>query len=251
MSIGDPSFNSTHTLNVEGMSFWNNLTLNANQFRQRTMLVAVSDGRLTLDQGAGPDRGTRPNYIEIIPTSTPAQFPLALGDFDGNAQVDGADFLQWQRNFGAASASHSQGDGDEDGDVDRADLSVWQASFATTYPASQTASIEFSSPVAITANLLSSEEMADQPRFQLTTLGLPATNTRANLRLSSPRAQRSELPAEAVAKSTDDNPAVEGRLRTDCGRDGHLVDDDAASAHDDALDSLDFDWFQSEFGQIV
>jgi hypothetical protein len=136
------------------------------------LLVAVVDGRLTLDQGSGPERGARPNYIEVIPTATPVAFPLALGDFNADAQVDGADFLQWQRGFGATNASHSQGDGDEDGDVDHADLTVWQASFATTHPA--TAASEDNNAVAFVTNLASLEEIRRPMSFELETLGLPS-----------------------------------------------------------------------------
>lgn len=66
VSIGDAQFDSTHTLNVEGISFWNSLPLLAGQFRSMTGQVTVSDGRLTLDQGAAIDKATRINYVQII-----------------------------------------------------------------------------------------------------------------------------------------------------------------------------------------
>jgi hypothetical protein len=55
------------------------------------------------------------------------------GDFDGDGDVDGADFVAWQTNFPKASgATPGQGDADGDGDVDGADFVVWQTNFPFT-----------------------------------------------------------------------------------------------------------------------
>jgi glucose/arabinose dehydrogenase len=64
-SIGDASFASTHTLLVEGVSYWNARSLAVNQFLSATQAVTVSDGRLTLRQGSAADKSTRINYIEV------------------------------------------------------------------------------------------------------------------------------------------------------------------------------------------
>jgi hypothetical protein len=64
-SIGDPSFASTHTLIVEGVTYWSARALAANQFLSNTSAVTVSDGRLTLSQGSAADKSTRINYVEI------------------------------------------------------------------------------------------------------------------------------------------------------------------------------------------
>jgi glucose/arabinose dehydrogenase len=64
-SIGDPSFASTYTLTVEGVSYWSARNLGANQFLSDTRAVSVSDGRLTLRQGTAADKATRINYIEV------------------------------------------------------------------------------------------------------------------------------------------------------------------------------------------
>jgi hypothetical protein len=69
---------------------------------------------------------------------------LALGggaveedaDFDGDGDIDGADFLSWQRNLGLASgATLAQGDADGNGAVNAADLAIWRGQFATAVPA--------------------------------------------------------------------------------------------------------------------
>ena len=54
------------------------------------------------------------------------------GDFDEDGDVDGEDFLAWQRGFGTASgATHMDGDADGDGDVDGEDFLAWQREFGS------------------------------------------------------------------------------------------------------------------------
>ncbi|MCC7083803.1 MAG: hypothetical protein IT427_02220 [Pirellulales bacterium] len=55
------------------------------------------------------------------------------GDFDGDGDVDGADFVAWQTHFPTASgATLAGGDADGDGDVDGADFVSWQTNFPFT-----------------------------------------------------------------------------------------------------------------------
>ena len=56
---------------------------------------------------------------------------LKLGDFDGDGDVDGDDFLLWQRNFPVldGTAGSSSGDANGDGNVDGDDFLVWQENF--------------------------------------------------------------------------------------------------------------------------
>ena len=56
-------------------------------------------------------------------------------DFDGDGDVDGADFLTWQRGVGIGSgASPDQGDADGDADVDGDDLLIWQGQAVSGVP---------------------------------------------------------------------------------------------------------------------
>ena len=67
--------------------------------------------------------------IESIQVNVAA---AASGDFDQDGDVDGRDFLVWQRNVGknnGVRAVLDGGDADYDGDVDAADLAVWQAQY--------------------------------------------------------------------------------------------------------------------------
>lgn len=57
-------------------------------------------------------------------------------DFDDNGQVDGTDFLHWQRGFGSMDASQSDGDANGNQVVDQTDLRAWEATFAASTPTS-------------------------------------------------------------------------------------------------------------------
>ncbi len=57
-------------------------------------------------------------------------FDVASADFDEDGDIDGSDFLTWQRGFGTLlGASHADGDSDGDGDVDSDDLAAFQIAF--------------------------------------------------------------------------------------------------------------------------
>ena len=70
-----------------------------------------------------------------------ADFPNA--DFDGDSDIDGSDFLAWQRGFGKSSGVvPSDGDADSDGDVDAQDLTSWKFQFGGVAPQPLAASVE-------------------------------------------------------------------------------------------------------------
>jgi len=61
---------------------------------------------------------------------------VANADFDQDGDVDGSDFLRWQRGFGTlAGASLATGNADFDSDVDQDDLLAWQQQFGGVAPA--------------------------------------------------------------------------------------------------------------------
>src|SRR5690606_325635 len=66
VSVGDPGVTSNYTLNVEGQAYWNAQNLAAGDYRVQTQQVTVSDGRLTLDQGAAANMSTRIQYVHIV-----------------------------------------------------------------------------------------------------------------------------------------------------------------------------------------
>ncbi len=80
------------------------------------------------------DFGTSAIYRYVAAQDTPfVDTDPSNGDFDGDGDVDGADFLTWQRGLGlTGQPDATTGDSDDDGDVDAADLALWQSHFGGT-----------------------------------------------------------------------------------------------------------------------
>jgi hypothetical protein len=66
--------------------------------------------------------------FELVSLSNAAS-TNAQGDFDQDGDVDGADFLVWQRTLGSAARA---ADADGNGLVEAADLKVWRNHFGQT-----------------------------------------------------------------------------------------------------------------------
>ena len=62
---------------------------------------------------------------------------LFNGDFDGDGDVDGRDFLIWQRGYGASGSGVQKAPGDATGNqvVDGNDLAVWRETYGNELPA--------------------------------------------------------------------------------------------------------------------
>jgi glucose/arabinose dehydrogenase len=58
-----------------------------------------------------------------------APLPAPTADFDTDGDVDGHDFLAWQRGLGLSNAQRVDGDTNADGDVDSGDLTIWKQQF--------------------------------------------------------------------------------------------------------------------------
>ncbi|QEG33206.1 hypothetical protein Pr1d_04670 [Bythopirellula goksoeyrii] len=61
----------------------------------------------------------------------PLAAPVENADFDGDGDVDGRDFLIWQRNFNTGTTM-AQGDANGDSMVNGADLAIWQNQYGTS-----------------------------------------------------------------------------------------------------------------------
>ena len=71
VAVGDPSFDDgVHTINVEGNNLFNAVPDGPGFFID-SIVVTVSDGRLTLDQGAAAEKATRINYVHIVGVAPP------------------------------------------------------------------------------------------------------------------------------------------------------------------------------------
>jgi hypothetical protein len=129
--------------------------------------------------------------------------PASPGDFDADADVDGADFLAWQRGLGtqALKASAAQGDADGDRDVDAADLGLWTGNFGATpvIAAAATASTPALSAAAVPAvssAVLAPTVLADDEWI----LSLAASPTASNSK--SPRRDREHTIDQLLADSS-------------------------------------------------
>ncbi len=87
-----------------------------------TSLTSTLDGSVNSDYG---DRGAFTRVSQFLPwidetilANTPQAEPVQPGDFDSDGDVDGTDFLTWQRGFGSL--------------FDESDLADWQANFGAS-----------------------------------------------------------------------------------------------------------------------
>jgi hypothetical protein len=130
---------------------------------------------LTMDE-AGNNR-VRKGRIDIGAFESDFS-PTLPADFDGDNDVDGSDFLSWQRNVGATGANKSQGDADGNGQVNGQDLAVWRSGYgqggAVTVAASSSSSAAaYAAQEAATATE-SEGASAANGLSALGSLGLPA-----------------------------------------------------------------------------
>jgi hypothetical protein len=73
---------------------------------------------------------TGTGLLEVTTFASPAND----ADFDADGDVDGADFLTWQRGIGGP-ATLANGNANGDGAVDGADLAIWRTQFGPGAPA--------------------------------------------------------------------------------------------------------------------
>jgi glucose/arabinose dehydrogenase len=130
-SIGDPTVASTHTLNVEGITFASSVSLAANQFQTIRGAVNVTDGRLTINQGAAAEMATRINYVQILaldaqpnnPPNTPA---ITEPHVDGQI-VNPADVHMEAPNFSDPDPGDAHASSDWEIHLASTDEIIWQA----------------------------------------------------------------------------------------------------------------------------
>jgi glucose/arabinose dehydrogenase len=126
VSIGDPENPSAHTLNVEGVNYWNAVALTPNNFLTQTQQILVSDGRLTVDQGAAVEKATRIDFIQVVGLpdgpNTPPDTPTITQPITAGQVVNPGDV-------------HMEASGFFDGDGDAHKSSDWE--IWTTGPGAQ------------------------------------------------------------------------------------------------------------------
>ena len=67
--------------------------------------------------------------VGAFESDLPPALATTAADFDNDNDVDGSDFLAWQRGFGQSSPT--AGDANDDGSVNGADLTIWEADYGT------------------------------------------------------------------------------------------------------------------------
>ena len=87
---------------------------------------------------------------------------IASADFDADTDVDGSDFLAWQRGFGSTAASIFQGDADQNGVVDTDDLDVWLSQYGQPVPSPALSVGDEELPLALTFAWPSLEPMRER-----------------------------------------------------------------------------------------
>jgi alpha-amylase len=87
------------------------------------------------------------------------------GDFDLDGDVDGRDFLTWQRNFGLTSgARYDLGDADLNGVINGSDLAVWQAAYGNaSLTANAAISVAVPEPCTVTLVILAGTTLTFRP----------------------------------------------------------------------------------------
>jgi subtilisin family serine protease len=98
-----------------------------------------------------------------------------LGDFDRDQDVDGRDFLAWQRSFGSTATPVGTGaDGDLSGTIGAGDLTIWQDHYGETIPAPLVAASTSSVNSEQTGQLVSVSTISEDTPPQNVTHQLPS-----------------------------------------------------------------------------
>jgi hypothetical protein len=119
---------------------------------------------LAFVQEPGPQSGPGPAGAESYLSFNVTRTETPGADFDKDADVDGDDFLGWQRRLGADDGmSDPTGDANCDGDIDGSDLELWRLSFGDGSLAAESVP-EPAMPVLPTAAWLGATTVAGRPR---------------------------------------------------------------------------------------
>jgi hypothetical protein len=118
---------------------------------------------LTDTNASGFPPGT-PNIV--VTDNTPTRFPntagqidlrapAPTGDYNGNGEVDAADYVLWRKTLNQpASPAGSGADGDADGTIDAGDYDFWAARFGNSVPGAGAGAVNAAVPEPATAALL-------------------------------------------------------------------------------------------------
>lgn len=123
--------------NRQGVGFFTEAHANtpfgdqANWNRGGSQVAGAAMQNIRVSQRNGAAGGVAEMIFPFTDFNADAFLPgTTNGDFNGDASVDGADFLIWQRGFGlTGQTDKSTGDANADGNVDAADLAEWKKGY--------------------------------------------------------------------------------------------------------------------------
>ncbi len=173
-----------------------------------------------------------PGFARIVGTridrgALEIQAPSADFDFDGD--VDGRDFLHWQRGYGTPMplATKNDGDADNDTDVDLDDLLIWQAQYGT------------SGLLAVSSEQATSESIpAANPLAELRSEVMPGAEL-LDLALTVEWLQRSA--DENTVPIRDDQPIIEAAFDAVFSRDLIIPTNSSPDTFESMREDLDID----------
>ena len=120
--------------------------------------------------------------LKDVGWEVPAQLLGLHGNTDGDGDVDGVDFLAWQRGFGTTSGANAlMGDLNGQGAVDNYDLWLWKQNYgATSTPSGLAAPTQIPEPAAwclLAVGALSLSRKRPNSLSALDSYKTPAINT--------------------------------------------------------------------------
>jgi hypothetical protein len=144
LNTGTPAFQwVTHEIRKVGnLAEWyvngfKLITVDMTSFSTPTLGGNLSFGHADTNFGSSTDPEAVDlmfTLIDNIEVTAIADVVEEDADFDDDDDVDGRDFLMWQRGFGVPDALNVDGDADGDEDVDGDDLIIWQAQYGEPVP---------------------------------------------------------------------------------------------------------------------
>lgn len=136
----DPSRPNGNLLNVDpllGPLADNGGTTRTHALLPGSPAIDAGDPLFEFDPNAYDQRGAQ--FLRIADGNLPDDIAIDMGayeaqsvasaDFDADGDVDGTDFLTWQRGFGMENAVRADGNSDDDSDVDASDLAAWTLTY--------------------------------------------------------------------------------------------------------------------------
>lgn len=168
------------------------------------------------------NNSTWSDSVVVLVNSKQSLLLVPRADFDEDGDVDGADFLAWQRGYGTTGASLDEGDADSDTQVGQSDLVAWQHSYGTVAPANLsqlTSAPYFVKESELATDSEAESEQAEPPRlfFPLflpdkLSLQVPPSNFQSYIRTSEERVRDtvfSELVTRPTTRITQNNAEAE------------------------------------------